>query len=82
MLATIQIIIILECVARANVNLNRRNTTMLHVEALFKRKEVIALLSSHKVAENQHSHTEDDRRTFTKHQTNKDKLLNTNPTVH
>lgn len=37
----------------------------------------MTLPSSHKVAEDQSSHTEDDGRTFTKHKTNKDKLLNT-----
>lgn len=56
--------------------------TMLRVEALLKRKEAMALQSSHKVADNQGIHTEDDGRTFTKHQTNKDQLLNTNQTVH
>ena len=42
----------------------------------------MALPSTHKVAEDQDSHTENDGRTFTKHQTTKNKLINTNQTVH
>lgn len=42
----------------------------------------MALPSTPKVAEDRGSHTEDDGRTFTKHQTKKNKLLNTNQTVH